>query len=102
MIPRSDYMAHKVTHDEYYGQFVTEPVVKLVKQFIGEERVLQSKDPHFNDIPLQQWDKLAETFRLSFPATMRAIAATTGWNGTTLAERGCVLKRAAKRIRDGV
>lgn len=31
MIKRSEYMTGKVTHDEYYGQFVTPSVTNVVK-----------------------------------------------------------------------
>lgn len=55
---RKDYMQGKVTHEDYYSQFVTESTKRLVKSFIGLDQLLASKDPHLNDIRLSWWDRL--------------------------------------------
>jgi len=94
---RADYMNRLVSHDDYYDQFVNAVVVDMVSRRIGAERVKASADPHFNDIPLREWDRLADTLINSNAA--RLVCQATGWNGTTLAERVCVLKAAARRIR---
>ena len=43
---------------QYYGQFVTPYVTEVVRTYIGEDIIRASKDVHFNDIPLELWDKL--------------------------------------------
>lgn len=55
---RKDYITGKITHDEYYGQFVTESAKHHVRYCIGIETLKASKDPHLNDIPLEKWDRL--------------------------------------------
>lgn len=55
---RQDYMAKRCTHEQFYGQFVTPGVHRLVRSFIGEASILRSTDPDFNDIPLQLWDRM--------------------------------------------
>jgi hypothetical protein len=52
-------MAGKFSHDEYYGQFVTNSGKKYVQKVIGLKRLLKSTDPHMNDIPLADWDRLS-------------------------------------------
>lgn len=49
-------------HREYYGQFVTSAVIGLVQRRFGA-RLLESTDPHFNDIPLSQWDALEPSIK---------------------------------------
>ena len=56
MINRADFMADKVTFEEYYNQFVDQKVITLVVDMIGADTILESKDEHFNDIPLAKWD----------------------------------------------
>jgi hypothetical protein len=66
MITRADYMAanhgdreegHRA-HRAYYAQFVNESTISTVVHYIGEDRILASDDPYFNDIPIRQWDAL--------------------------------------------
>ena len=56
MISRADFMDEKVSFDEYYNQFVDQKVITLVVDMIGADTILESKDEHFNDIPLADWD----------------------------------------------
>lgn len=44
---------------QYYGQFVEEWVKEAVRKYIGTERILNSQDRWFKDIPLKEWDMLA-------------------------------------------
>lgn len=95
IIPRSDYMDGKVTHSDYYGQFVTPAVTALVVGTLNDA-VLRSNDPHLNDVPLHRWDRLAAFVP---DESLRMIAAaSTG--GVSLSDRVCVLKEAARRLRD--
>ena len=45
-------------HRAYYAQFVTDCVKDLVKARIGMGRLLASRDPNLNDIPLSDWDSI--------------------------------------------
>ena len=55
---RKEYMAGKVSHNDYEAQFVNGEVINYVLRGIGRDRILASKDEHFNDIPLAKWDAL--------------------------------------------
>jgi hypothetical protein len=48
-------------HRRYFGQFVTPGTIARVVNTIGSARLMQSTDPHLNDIPLIIWDKLTPT-----------------------------------------
>lgn len=56
---RRDFMDNKIEYAAYMRQFVTNAAIRLVEQHIGKQRVVDSKDPHLNDIPLVEWDALA-------------------------------------------
>ena len=58
MIKRSQYVCGKVTHEEYYGQFVTESVISTVLSRFGLDKLaIQFElDEHLNGIPLTSWD----------------------------------------------
>jgi hypothetical protein len=95
MHSRKDYMSKKVTHQEYYGQFVSDSVKNIVQGSIGVDRITNSKDPHFNDIPLKEWDCLASSIRHSVG---RLIADANGTNGISLSDCVCTAKAAARII----
>lgn len=44
---------------EYYDQFVNDQILAYVEGTIGFDRIVNSKDPHFNDIPLRLWDNIS-------------------------------------------
>lgn len=46
------------TYHEYMSQFVNDRILDIVRNRFGIELLLSSDDPHFNDIPLLQWDRL--------------------------------------------
>lgn len=96
MISRSDYKSGKATHNEYYGQFVTKGVLGLVKDRIGEDRIKASEDPHFNDIPLAEWDRLPLWSHLA-----SVIREANGNINPSLAEKNSVMKAAARMIKAG-
>jgi|SRR5699024_9114015 len=58
IVTRHDYLNGDRTHNEYWGQFITQPLIEMVGDIIGIERILASEDPHLNDIPLREWDRL--------------------------------------------
>lgn len=57
---RKQYIQGDCTHREYYAQFITDEILVLVREGIGMEMILKSKqnEEHFNDIPLRVWDVL--------------------------------------------
>ena len=77
-------------HRRYYGQFVNQRTIDYVVRAIGSERLLASTDPHFNDIPLLEWDYLV--FRLPLAASMRDAG-----DYMTLGNGVCIAKEAARQ-----
>ena len=93
MITRKEYMSGAATHADYYGQFVTERTRQAVAAAIGADKIRNSTDPHFNDIPLHLWDRLTT----SLPAvSIRSV----GDDYPTLAGLVCVAKEAARQIKE--
>jgi len=45
-------------HERFYAQFVSERITTMVVSHIGAETLAASRDAHFNDIPLEKWDRL--------------------------------------------
>jgi len=93
-LTRKDYLDGKCTHDEYYGQFVTKPLILVVAKMIGAGNIAASTDLHFNDIPLVRWDNLAQI-------TVANMAKAGDVAPTSLCSVVCVCKRAAVEIRRG-
>lgn len=60
MITRKEYMANSANlHRAYYSQFITEEMEQLIQLHIGLDRLLTSKDEHFNDITdIREWDAM--------------------------------------------
>lgn len=104
---RADYMDERCTHEQFYGQFVTGSVLHLVRSAIGEDAIVASTNPHFNDIPLKQWDNLHEMVlgiikseRGKLACRIDPIAGKPGSFHWSLSNSGCTLKEAARQIRD--
>lgn len=98
MFNRKQYMDREVSHADYYDQFVTPGVTAL----LNKDRVQQSTDPHFNDIPLTYWDRLAammpsDSIKLVCDANMSTHG---GKRSYSLSDCVCTLKAAARRLRD--
>ena len=105
MYTRKDYMNNVCTHHEYYSQFVTPGVISLVKTHIGEQKLLTSTDPHFNDILLAKWDRLSEWTRSYINTKQWATCenpslVAEGKYPWSLSSNCCILKAAAKMIVD--
>ena len=63
MMTRQEYMSASredgpAAHRAYYGQFVTPATIAAVVRHIGRAALLQSTNPHLNDIPRARWDAL--------------------------------------------
>jgi hypothetical protein len=93
---RRDYVYLKeCSYREYYGQFVTDPIREAVANAIGRERICESTDPFFNDIPLARWDDLPWFYSVD-----RVIAGANGTGGVSPSDKVCVMKEAAQQIRE--
>lgn len=92
---RADYMSGKCTHDEYYDQFVTEEIKGVVLEQFGS-KIVNSSDPHFNDIDLKKWDNLANWFKSD--STLHDKLKERE-DVMTLSSLVCTLKAAARHIR---
>lgn len=79
----------KGAHRQYYGQYVTDQVLGLVRNVFGR-RIVQSKHPCFSDIPLEEW--------------ARIVLPPLPWKKygdyQTQAGKICVLKEAAQQIKE--
>jgi hypothetical protein len=84
-------------HHEYYGQFAGAGIVSLVKSSIGEQLIKDSKDKHFNDIPLVRWDMLMPFIMTAGMCSRLREAGDTAPN--TLCNAVCIAKAAARKIR---
>ena len=93
MKTRQDYIDGKVSHAEYYEQFVTEETKKNLLRHISQQELLASTNEHLNDISLGRWDAI--------PATTGTTAAMKDC-GDYLTQAGnvCIYKAAARMIID--
>lgn len=92
MFTRDDYLRNKCTHEQYYAQFINDEVKQLVIAGIGKKRLLNSKDKHFNNIPLAKWDFLM------LPSNISSLLVEAG-DFMTLAGQVCILKEAGRQIK---
>ena len=89
---RKQYINNECSHDEYHDQFVTNAAILRVKRSVGETRIVESKDEHFNDIPLNLWDSIGlsmETVR-----ALRDVGDSYSLGGSV-----CINKAAARQIK---
>ncbi len=93
MITRKDYLEGRATHSEYYGQFVSERHFAVLN--LEHEKIKNSTDKHFNDIPLKFWQELA--LRASTYTTTKMIEAG---DYLTLAGAVCIIKEAARQLKE--
>ena len=61
---RTEYIEGSIDHQRYYGQMLNTDIIGSVVRSIGVDRILDSKDEHFNDIPLNKWDQATRTFEI--------------------------------------
>lgn len=81
-------------HRKFYAQFVNEATVSAVAKAIGPSRLMASTDPHFNDIPLKDWDDVA-------PWLPREINFKDVGDYPTQAGLVCLAKEAARQYVEG-
>src|SRR2546423_64659 len=91
---RGDYLNNKVTHQEYYRQFVDQGIIDLVVRQFKLDKLVKAyeQDVHLNNIPLQRWDALVYVIDSSLVRNKLAAAG----DFFSLAGGVCILKEAAK------
>ncbi len=93
MFTYKDYLNERCTYRQYYGQFVNDYTIHMVKTMIGANRILASTDPHFNDIPYQWWDHVPIGSR---PAELMMQCG----DHISKTAKICICKEAAQQIRE--
>ena len=83
-------------HNRYYRQFVDPLMLATVELFIGKEKILKSECPHFNDIPLEHWDRCGSIIH-SQEFNKRVQEAQDFVSMSTLV---CVAKECARMIKE--
>jgi len=99
---RKAYMNRLCSHDDYFDQFVTSGIKRLVERSISRGKIKNSTDEHFNDIPLGLWDNLYGSIRTRVGGMLaKSNASTTagGRGSLSLSDTVCVAKAAARQIR---
>jgi hypothetical protein len=81
----------------YYGQFVNAYVKQVVLNFISLNRIMNSTDKHFNDIPLVMWYSLFGALKMSF---LKKNMEINNNNCVSLADIVCMAKEAARQIKE--
>ena len=89
---RKDYMSDKCTHEEYYGQLVTQGMRDHIVRAIPQA-LAKSTDPHLNDIPLSTWDRLGMVYGLR--SEFEELGDFRSKAGIV-----CVLKEAARQVKE--
>lgn len=90
MFTRTQYLDRECSHREYYAQFVTDRSKRIVQSCIGIEKLKNSTDEYFNDIPLKTWDVL--------PIAYNRQAMESCGDYLTLAGHVCIMKEAARQV----
>ena len=98
LITRSDYLSTggRKAHQDYYAQFITAAHKNRILQTIGMDRLKKSKDHHFNDIPLELWDKIS----VPVPAESAKLLKECG-DYPTLSGAVCIMKECARQMLNG-
>lgn len=91
---RKDYMEKRITHAEYYGQFVSPAIKSMVLSGFSLAELLASKDSSLNDLPLARWDLLAG----GMGSTLCAGKLQEAGDMPSLGSAVCILKTAAHQI----
>lgn len=96
MWTRREYMDNGIGLYFYYGQFITPAIREYVISQIGQDRIECSLDQYFNDIPLEEWDRLESAIQQLVNRNIFEKAGET-WSQCTSV---CIAKAAADRWRN--
>lgn len=95
MFTRHQFTNNECTHSEYYSQFITDDIKRLVIGLIGIKQITESIEPNFNDISLQKWDLLYEA--MYFTIDIKKIRNCNDY--FSLGFSTCIAKEAASHIK---
>lgn len=112
MKTKTEYLDGKISHREYYAQFITPKMIERVKTYIGVDVIKASTDEHLNDIPMELWDGLSGIIWIirngsQEMATLPTVSsefkkltteASEGMSPSTLV---CVYKEIARQLAEG-
>jgi glutamyl-tRNA reductase len=90
---RQDYMDKKISHRDYYGQFVNTATVRAIEHL--KKEILESTDEYLNDIPLRKWDSLS--YQMTTIARENLIKAN---EGGSIATGVCIAKASARALKE--
>ena len=94
IIHRNQYHTDPSIHDEYFLQFANPIIRRILSNSITVEQLRESKDPHFNDIPLDRWDSIAKY--ITPYINNERLKEAREFN--SLSTRDCILKALAKDL----
>ncbi len=99
VLTRKQYIIRNCTHREYFGQFVTSAIKRLVCNRFGSYYLQEAfkQDESFNTIPLTEWDDLGSILRRS-PTYVDAELLAQAGEQVSLSTYVCILKEAARQI----
>jgi hypothetical protein len=96
MKTKEQYRNKKCTHREYYAQFVTPRVKRIVKDRFGIEQLVNTPDQeNLNTLNLSTWDGLVPLLWMDF-TICSLLKSANEWR--TLGSGVCILKEAAKQL----
>lgn len=90
-VPSKECLAEQMQlHRQYYAQMVSQYTINHVVSRIGHDVLVNAKDRHLNDIPIQKWDRVVIGLPLAIPFKLLGDFATP-------AGLVCVAKEAARQ-----
>ena len=96
MKTKEQYRNKECTHREYYAQFVTPGVKRIVKDRFGIEALVNTPDQeNLNTLHLSIWDGLVTLLWMDFKVCS-LLKSANEWR--TLGTGVCILKEAAKQL----
>jgi hypothetical protein len=94
-ITRKDYMANSELHQDYYLQFATPRIKRMVAPLT--DRIQASTDPHLNDIRLVIWDRIST---LAHQELCEVNFKINGNRSASLSDGVCAAKAYARTLVD--
>jgi len=96
---RDQRMCDECTHEEYFRQFVTSAVLNTVRLAVGLERIMESTDPHLNDIPMGCWDRMEHSIGQEIIKVKReqGLGERRGYSNS---DAVCTAKQAARMMQE--
>lgn len=93
LFTRTDRLAGKCTHREYYAQIVRLAGLKFTDSHELVRDAKKSTDEHYNDIPLARWDMAAACAQSSITRALRQCG-----DCFTLSGGLCTVKEAVRQV----